>query len=95
MITNLWTLEAEADFNRIFTYLENVSINFAKRFYNKIISIENQIIKYPYSGRIVPESEEERIREIIFEKYRFIYYMKSEEIIEILSIIPQSQNFKI
>lgn len=95
MITIRWLNEAQKDFEYIFTYLEKISSQFSERFFEKIQLIESRLKKYPSFGRIVPELQEERIREVLFDKYRMQYFLKSDDMIEILSILHQRQEFKI
>jgi plasmid stabilization system protein ParE len=45
----------------------------------------------PLSGRIVPEFEQENIREIIKGSYRIIYRVLSENEVNILTVFHSSQ----
>ena len=50
-----------------------------------------QILEFPWSGRKVPEFEEESIREIIEYPYRLIYKIKENQI-DVLSVVHGSRN---
>ncbi len=43
-------------------------------------------------GRRVPEAEEENIREIIFQNYRIIYRLETEQVL-ILTILHAARDF--
>ncbi len=46
---------------------------------------------HPRIGRIVPEFENDRIRELIQGKYRIVYRIVNDELIEVLRIIHGSR----
>lgn len=55
-----------------------------------LIRRSEQVGSFPQSGRIVPEFETEKIREIFEEPYRIIYYIKLDQI-DILAVIQGSR----
>ena len=59
----------------------------ANHFQNKILKHVIQVAKFPKSGRVVPEFQDENIREIIQKPYRIVYRIKKEKmILEIVRI---------
>jgi plasmid stabilization system protein ParE len=50
-----------------------------------------QIAKFPFSGRRVPEYDLDQIREVIEGSFRIIYYIKSDQI-DILAVIHGVMN---
>jgi toxin ParE1/3/4 len=94
MVTIKWTDRANQNLDLIFNYIvldsEEAAINFISGIFTAIERLEN----FPRSGRIVPELQEENLREVIFQKYRIIYELK-ENYIDILLLLHQSQRFKI
>jgi plasmid stabilization system protein ParE len=50
-----------------------------------------QIAKFPFSGRRVPEYDLDQIREVIEGSFRIIYYIKSDQI-DILAVIHGAMN---
>ncbi len=61
------------------------SRHYAILFAKKIVSIIKTIPQFPKAGRIVPEYNDENLREKIYENYRIVYRIK-DEIIEIVAI---------
>jgi len=55
-------------------------------FIERIIEAVERLETFPEMGRRVPEAEEENIREIIFQNYRIIYRLETEQVL-ILTIL--------
>jgi addiction module RelE/StbE family toxin len=91
----IWTDHALDDVNEIADYIAEDSLKYA------IITIESffertQILKKNLqSGRMVPEMQEENIRELIEGNYRIIYKIISETRIEILTVIHGARLLKL
>ncbi len=51
-----------------------------------------QIAKFPFSGRVVPEFEVPQIRQVLEGPYRIIYYIKPDQI-DVLAVIHGAQQF--
>ena len=82
----IWTIQAAADLENIFSYISKDSIKYARI---KVIRIREQvnILKnHPQMGRIVPEVGNENLRELIFGSYRIIYRYNASNLIEIITI---------
>jgi toxin ParE1/3/4 len=47
---------------------------------NRIFAKVGQVISFPESGRIVPETNHEKIRELIYGDYRIIYRIEEKQI---------------
>ena len=89
-----WTDSAEKHLDSIYEYIAQDSSYYAKRMVGKLTLKSIQISQYPHSGRVVPEYENEKIREIIESPYRIIYKIKSDQI-DILAVIHGARNFLI
>jgi plasmid stabilization system protein ParE len=61
-------------------------------FVEKIYYHTDQLLSYPLSGRIVPEIEDENIRELIYRNYRIVYRVVSKESIRILTVFHSTKN---
>ena len=81
-----WSIEAIEDLESIAEYIARDSEFYANSVVSKIISISRDIGEFPYSGRIVPEMNNEKIRERLVYSYRVIYKVEEKEIL-IVSII--------
>jgi toxin ParE1/3/4 len=77
---------ARLDLKEIVDYIKRDSIRYAELEKKKIIEAIDKIPNQPLSGRIVPELENENIRELIFRNYRIIYRIVSDKQINILTI---------
>jgi plasmid stabilization system protein ParE len=72
----LWTKNAIEHPAGIYDYIAVNSPAYAKRMVDKITKRSLQIAGMPYSGRQVPEYEEDDVRELIEYPYRIIYRIK-------------------
>ncbi|MFC2100817.1 type II toxin-antitoxin system RelE/ParE family toxin [Bacteroidota bacterium] len=52
----------------------------------KLFNSVNILEEYPKAGKIVPEIENESIRELIRGSYRIVYYMVDEYKIDVLTV---------
>ena len=87
-----WSTVATADLDYICNYMRSYSNVYAKTFVRKIFQAIEMLIKFPLSGRLVPEYELDRIREIlIFTNYRLIYQV-TDNTIGIIAIHHQNRN---
>ena len=86
-----WTLPARDDLKAIYDYIAVDSKFYAKKIVREIVSISATIPDMPERGRIVPETNEQDIRELFIYSYRLIYQL-SPELISILAVIHGSRN---
>lgn len=86
MVALNWTDGAIADMEAIAEYIAKNSPIYASIQVEKILEKTNQIITYPFSGRKVPELNEESVRELIVDSYRLIYKIVSDNRIDILTV---------
>lgn len=50
--------------------------------------------RFPRLGRVVPEIDDEAIREVLYRHYRIVYVVdRSDEEVEVLTIFHSSQQF--
>lgn len=68
-----------------------VSPRYAEEITDRIFDKENLIIAFPKIGRVVPELNNESIREIIYKSYRIIYVLFDEKSINIIAVHSSSQ----
>jgi len=94
MVKIVWTKTALIDLKNIFYYVAKDSKYYATRLVERIIDAVEQLENFPKSGRIVPEKNDETIREIIFGNYRIFYKMVSQNKISILRIHHSAKNVK-
>ena len=80
------------DLEDIRDYIKKDSVYYANIFVERILNSISNLQHFPKIGRIVPEYDDEMIREIIYQDYRIIYKLHdAEEIIYIVAVIHGSR----
>lgn len=74
----IWTEPALEDLCDIIDYIAKDSIIYAQRFGTQVVEAPRRLELFPNCGRIVPEFDDEKIRELIFGSYRIIYSVKKD-----------------
>ena len=69
----IWTPYALEDLQSIYDFISLDSVFYAGRFIDKLVNKVDILIEHPKAGKIVPEFENELIRELIEGNYRIIY----------------------
>lgn len=90
----IWSPKAADSFEEICNYISQDSEYYASIFAKKVMSIIKDIPMFPKAGRIVPEYQDENLREKIFQNYRIIYRIK-QDIIEIVTISHGARQLEI
>jgi toxin ParE1/3/4 len=89
-----WTEKAVVHLQAIHAYIAVDSPTYATRFIQSLIKSVSPLAAMPRLGRIVPELENLKLREIIFHDYRIIYRAADQsEVIEILAVIHSARDF--
>lgn len=88
-----WTEKSSSNLQAIFDYIAKDSKVYASRFVKSLIAATKKLETMPRSGRIIPELEEQGLREIIFRNYRITYRIKNNDDIEILTVIHSARDF--
>ncbi len=81
-----WSVESESDLDDIAEYISRDSMYYASSFVQEILDAGNSLKVFPKRGRIVPEINDENIRELFIKEYRLIYQIEKEEV-NILGIV--------
>lgn len=90
----VWTEIAIDDLNNIANFHSQYSDNFASALIKKLFNKPKILKEMPELGRIVPERDNEAIRELIEGNYRIVYFFDKEiDTIEIITIHHASQPF--
>lgn len=74
----IWTNQALQKINTFADYIAQDSLAVAEKWVEEILAKTDQLIYQPKSGRIVPEYNDENLRELISGNYRIIYRIKSD-----------------
>jgi len=91
MVKVKWSKEAIENIFEIREYYIKVSPSYAEEITDRIFEKENILISFPKIGRVVPELNNESIREIIFKSYRIIYMFFDEKNINIIAVHNSSK----
>jgi toxin ParE1/3/4 len=82
----IWSPQAIEDIEAIAEYIARDSTIYAESTVERIFQAPEKLIQFPKLGRIVPEKNDESIREIFVFQYRIIYEIVSSEI-HILTVV--------
>ncbi len=74
----IWTEPALTDLKDIIDYIAKDSRAYAARFGTRLVEAPRRLERFPNCGRIVPEFQDERIRELICDAYRLIYLITED-----------------
>lgn len=91
MIRVEWTEPAVSDLENIQTYIANDSIEYASAVVERLVLAVDRLEAFPKSGRVVPESNDQTIRELIVQGYRIIYRLKKDSA-QILAVVHGTRN---
>jgi toxin ParE1/3/4 len=86
MVKIIWTDYSLKDLDEIADYISRDSINSAKLVVQNLFSSVDILEFHPLAGRIVPEFNNKKIRELIRGSYRLVYRIVSLERIDVLTV---------
>ena len=85
-----WTTQAWDELAEINDKLSAYSDRYADFVVDSILNAANNLTNFPRLGRVVPELKIPKIREIIVEKYRIVYFLDGDDV-QILTIRHSSR----
>jgi len=80
-----WTLQAAGDLEAIADFIAADSAHYARLFVIDVLAAVERLVAFPSSGRIVPELNDPRVREILLGNYRIVYRLTGM-VVEILTV---------
>jgi addiction module RelE/StbE family toxin len=86
MVEVNWTKQSLEDIENIAEYISKDSQRYAEIQVEEFFNSVNKLQYLPKSGRIVPEVNDENLRELLVGFYRVIYRVKSTTNIDILTV---------
>jgi len=89
----VWTDPAVEDLRELHAYIARDSEMYASGFVERIILAAERLADHPKVGRVVPEANNENVREILYQRYRIIYRVKRDSI-EMLSVIHGARDLE-
>jgi len=90
--TVIWAKPAATDLERAVAYIYEDSPAYARSFYNTVKDQSRTLNQFPERGRVIPEHNDSKIREIFIHRYRLIYKIYDEAVI-ILALIHGAQHY--
>lgn len=82
----VWSPEAVEDIESIVEYISRDSEFYASSVVTKIVDLAGTLGKFPLIGRVVPELNDESIRERFVYSYRTIYRVEKERVLILVVI---------
>lgn len=82
----VWTDPSIEDLRSIRDYIARDSESYAANLIEQFIMAAGRLAEFPRLGRVVPETRDENIREVLCENYRIIYRIADERV-EILTVV--------
>lgn len=82
----IWSPQAIEDIEAIAEYIARDSTIYAESTVEQIFQAPERLMQFPKLGRIVPEKNDESIREIFIFQYRIIYEILPSEV-HILTVV--------
>lgn len=90
----VWTEIAIDDLNNIANFHSQYSDNFAAALIKRLFNKPKILKEMPELGRVVPERDNESIRELVEGNYRIIYFFDKEiDTVEIITVHHAAQPF--
>jgi len=86
----IWTEPALKDLHDLIEYIARDSAVYAERFGVHIVHAPRRLEQAPLIGRMVPEFNDQTIRELVYGSYRIIYKVK-EHVCFVVAIIHGSR----
>ncbi len=88
----VWSPQSLRDLQAIHDYIAKDSARYADLTVARIFAAVEQLLQFPYSGRVVPERSETAIREIIVGRFRVVYRVQDGQI-EVATVFRSSRIF--
>ncbi len=86
MVEVNWTDQAIDDISNIAKFIAKNSERYAEIQIEKFFELAKILEKIPFSGRMVPESDNKLIRELILGNYRLIYFVVNKNRVDIITV---------
>ena len=87
----VWTGPAKRDLRQIHDYIAKDSKYYAKKVAAELRESTEKLASHPMLGRVVPECEDENVRELFLYSYRIIYHVVARSV-RVLAVVHQKQD---
>ena len=89
-----WTRHAKRQLRHIHDYIAQDSPFYARRVSEELVKRTIGLDELPQKGRMVPELNEDAVRELGLYSYRILYEIKSDDLIEVLAVIHKRRQLE-
>jgi toxin ParE1/3/4 len=89
----IWTIKAVEQVEQIASYIEKDSPFQARRVVQLIIKETRKLREHSRIGKMIPEAEEDRYRELRVFSYRILYQIQGEDRIAIIGVVHGQRLF--
>lgn len=86
----VWSDEAKAHLDGIYQYIKPDAPFYATQTVDRLTRRVEQLIAHPRSGRVMPNYDDENLRELIARPYRLIYRIRPDRI-DIIAVFHSAQ----
>jgi len=87
----VWSEQALTAIDAIAEYISKDSPAYASRVVDGIYAATRRLIRFPHSGRVVPESQSQTYREVFAYSFRIIYRVERSSVV-IVNVIHAHQD---
>lgn len=89
-----WTRHAKRQLRHIHDYIAQDSPMYARRVSEELVRKTIGLDELPLKGRMVPELNEDAVRELGLYSHRILYEIKSDDLIEVLAVIHKRKHLE-
>ena len=86
-----WTVGARQDLREIVEYISQDSTAYAAAMAGRLVAAAERLGRHPRLGRVVPEYDDETIRELIVGSYRLVYRVRGTRV-GIVAVVRASRD---
>ena len=76
----VWSRQAQDDLAAIRKFIARDSERYADITIERLVNAPDRLLKWPKSGRVVPEIGDENLRELLIGLYRLVYRLEGESV---------------
>ena len=87
----IWSDQAKTDLKAIHEFIARDSVHYAKKVTYQLVEKTDALMELPRLGRVVPELDDENVRELPLYSYRIIYEIKPDDIV-VLTVIHKRRD---
>jgi len=81
----IWTPQALDDLEAICQFIARDAPRYAQIFAQRVFAAAERLQQFPLSGLVVPEIDQQNVREVLLGNYRIIYRSRGEDV-EVITV---------